>query len=731
MSNLHIRRLQRTPPPLEGPGGAARPIASPLVFGIAFSTLLAGDPAVATCPTCADTLISLDPAACGMWEAVPQCSQPVPNPQSGACPGGMWPAGLHAVHMMLLHTGKLLIWGNTHNDATGNKYSDLAHYWDPTGATANRTLQKTPQTTNQWINFECCGMVAKANGKALLVGGYDVYCSTSPPCAYVGHRAAYLFDPERFEVAGDDTTGWSRTADLKSRRYYATAAVLPDARVAAVSGERQPSAQAETLEVYYDGAGPSAVWTLIPSASKKEPEMQTYYPMIHVIPGASRRILSVGRNLTATNRMHLLDLDAATPVWGTSAIAAGFRAVNPTMYSGNKILRSVIPNGANTPIPTQEIITLQNGDVSAVSSAAGLQQGRIEFNSVALPDGNVLMIGGGKRPIGAVPGELQSKIDAVFRTELYRPAPTGTGETCKLAWMRHRDPDQGGPAIGVPRMYHSTALLLPDGKVLVAGGDVQDGCPNPSGFDPPDQHCISADYFKPPYLFTQTGQAIQSSHRPTLTSVPAQVAVGETFEPDLPALGSGATAIASVCLMRPGSTTHALDMDQRRLALAFTTPPGKIRITAPADLNQAPPGYYMLIAMNDGDNGGHPSVGQFVNLWGIPPTTLNVQVTQTCGSGSSSLTFAATFETTIRTGVDSLLIYSPANSNCGTLPALVHTAAAPANSTLHTIQKTTPCQTGTWRVQVRSSIGTSHAKSICKTIVVTCLSCCDPPCEFD
>lgn len=197
--------------------------------------------ASAACPTCPDEVVSSNPAGCGAWEAVPQCPQPVPTPESGACPGGMWPAGLHAIHMVLLHTGKLLIWSNTHDDATGGQFSGVAHYWDPTGVQPNRTLAETPQTPNQWINMECCGMVVKPNGKVLLVGGLDSYCVPGN-CTYKGHKATYLFDPVRFEAANDDTTGWSRTWDMNSRRYYATVTTLPDARILAVSGEWQPNA---------------------------------------------------------------------------------------------------------------------------------------------------------------------------------------------------------------------------------------------------------------------------------------------------------------------------------------------------------------------------------------------------------------------------------------------------------------------------------------------------------
>ena len=92
------------------------------------------------------------------------------------------------------------------------------------------------------------------------------------------------------------------------------------------------------------------------------------------------------------------------------------------------------------------------------------------------------------------------------------------------------------------RTYHSTAVLLPDGRVLSAGDDRPDHLPV-SG--------RTAQLYSPPYL-AQEG-------RPVVTDAPRAVPYGAR----VPISVSGPSAVAKVILMRPGATTHAVDMEQR------------------------------------------------------------------------------------------------------------------------------------------------------------------------
>jgi hypothetical protein len=139
------------------------------------------------------------------------------------------------------------------------------------------------------------------------------------------------------------------------------------------------------------------------------------------------------------------------------------------------------------------------------------------------------------------------------------------------------------------RMYHSTALLLPDGRVLVAGGGRMD----------PVTDYQTAEIYSPPYLFM--------GPRPTITAAPGSVALGTT----LAIQTKEAARIKSVALVRLGSVTHTYDSDQRYVNLDFTQTRGGLEARTPTNSNIAPPGYYMLFIV---DASGVPSVAKIVRL---------------------------------------------------------------------------------------------------------------------
>jgi len=141
-----------------------------------------------------------------------------------------------------------------------------------------------------------------------------------------------------------------------------------------------------------------------------------------------------------------------------------------------------------------------------------------------------------------------------------------------------------------PREYHSTALLLPDGRVVESGMGADFG-------NVPDER--SAEFYSPPYLF--------KGARPTLTQAPAQIHYGQSFTVATP---DGAS-IAKAVLIRTGAVTHFFDQNTRYIPLSFQQVTGGLSLTAPANGIQAPPAFYMLFLVN---SSGVPSVAPIVQV---------------------------------------------------------------------------------------------------------------------
>ena len=206
---------------------------------------------------------------------------------------------------------------------------------------------------------------------------------------------------------------------------------------------------------------------------------------------------------------------------------------------------------------------------------ASLARARVMPDVVLLPDGSVLATN------GSASGFADNMAEPVFEAELYNPA-TNSWKT--LATMR------------VPRLYHATALLLPDARVLTAGTD---GTFNPEPYNLPNTR---VEIFSPPYLF--------KGPRPEIVDAPLGVTYAQQFDVQV-GPGHGAS-IASATFMRPGSTTHGVNMEQRAIGLNIMARSGDtLTLEAPAIATVAPPGYYMLFLLN---SQGVPCVARFVHI---------------------------------------------------------------------------------------------------------------------
>ena len=274
--------------------------------------------------------------------------------------------------------------------------------------------------------------------------------------------------------------------------------------------------------------------------------------------------------------------DPSTATWTTNVAYTNYG--NRRTYGGSVLLpltpdngytpRVMILGGGNPATATTEIIDLSVAP-PAWQPSASMSQPRIEMNAVILPDGTVLALGGSAQDEDAASASLNA--------DLFDPR-TGTFRSAG--------------ANAYPRLYHSVALLLPDATVWVAGG-------NPARGTYEDH----MEIYSPAYLFaTDAGGTTIAATRPQITSVtPGVIGYGSSFQVETP----DAADIASVVLVRPGSVTHAFDMDQRLVGLSFTAGDGLLTVAGPPTGNIAPPGYYMLFILN---TAGVPSAAAFIQV---------------------------------------------------------------------------------------------------------------------
>ena len=248
-------------------------------------------------------------------------------------------------------------------------------------------------------------------------------------------------------------------------RWYPTATMLANGQVLVISGTDQNGNTVMVPEVRLD----NGTWRQLTSASRSLP----YYPRNFLAPNG--QVFYAGE-LQATSYLNTTGTGSWTFVANRVVADRSYGAA--VMYRPGKILYA---GGGNPPTATAEVIdlTVASPQWHQVSSMANARR---QLNLTLLPDGRVLAMGGTSAPGFTDPS------GGVHATEVWDPA-TGNWTT----WSSN----------AVTRVYHSTTVLLPDGRLVFTGsGD---------GAGLPDQQ--NAEIFEPPYLF--------QGPRPTITTVAA------------------------------------------------------------------------------------------------------------------------------------------------------------------------------------------------------------------
>jgi galactose oxidase len=472
-----------------------------------------------------------------------------------------------AIHASLLPTGKVLMWGRRGApDGSLDEHVTTPFIWDPAPANPTAEERETGRvigvtdaprdTQGATVNLFCAGHAFLPDGRLLVVGGHERDS--------IGIDQATIFDP--YGVPGSDRGTWTAVAAMHSRRWYPTAMTLPDGDVLVVSGSFTADPDtgiAKVSEVWRNGA-----WIrLNPLPGGQAFEL---YPRLCVRSDGS---VFMSGPLAQSWRLDLPAGGSWTPMASRDGERRDYapsvpHARDQVLYIGGGTSR-----GNFTPTVEVEAIDLAAA-TRAWRNAKPLTVRRRQHNATILPDGSVLVTGGSRG--GGGPGAPPGFNDLGFGQPVHaaeRWDPTAQ-DWASLA------------AEQVDRCYHATAMLLPDARVLSAGGGEYrpvNGQDQPANA-PIDSH-RDGQIFSPLYLFR--------GPRPVITGAPASVEYGETFDVDTP----DPTAVAKVTWIRLPSVTHSMDMSQRIDMLAHQVTAGTLRVTAPADPKLCPPGHHMLFLL--------------------------------------------------------------------------------------------------------------------------------------
>ena len=268
------------------------------------------------------------------------------------------------------------------------------------------------------------------------------------------------------------------------------------------------------------------------------------------------------------------------------------------MYDVGKIVFIGGGNDAVTNLPTNIVETIDlNQNPPTWKAAASMHFRRRQHNATLLPDGTVLVTGGtqGGGGLGGQGFNDLTQGEPIRAAELWDPRDN----TWTLLAEENTD-----------RCYHSTAVLLPDGRVMSAGGGEYQPTDVLAANVPADTH-LDMQIFSPPYLF--------KGPRPQIQNAPAAISYGQEFKVATP----DAAEIDMASLVRLSSVTHSFNANQR---INFLTPSVGIdfvTLTAPANAKLCPPGHYLLFLLN---KSGVPSIGTIIEVQGQPAASRRLSV---------------------------------------------------------------------------------------------------------
>jgi hypothetical protein len=489
-----------------------------------------------------------------------------------------------AIHAALLRTGKVLFFSGSGNNTArvaAHDFGDVAAgmytsvVWDPQ-APAGQNFTHPPTIRRQDgrpFDFFCGGDTFLADGRVLSAGGTQNYNAGND----LGQWEVAIFDPA--------TEQWSPAPRMAHGRWYPQLLMLPDGNILTVSGKNEDTGDLNPLFEIYDAGRGQWVHHNPPDA----PDFRGLPFYAHLFLMADGRVFFSGGRMDddrfqpagimafAPDR---IDFQLVPAVVDATLRNQSSSVLLPPAQDQRVMIIGGGPNDDRTSATGSTEIVHLEGPNPAYRLAMPLSLPRIHLNAVLLPDRTVFVSGGaiiheetGQPPIARLQSEIYDPL-----TETWQPAAVAS----------------------IVRMYHSVALLLPDGRVATASGN-----PPPYGqrapWQPPQPNEeLRIEMYKPPYLFAPA--------RPAIGQVAGEWRYGEQVDIDCAQAGS----IRWAELIRSGVTTHAFDNSQRLVDLPIAARrAGRLTVQAPATANIAPPGWYMLFLV---DQNRIPSTSTWIHL---------------------------------------------------------------------------------------------------------------------
>ncbi|KAI3691905.1 hypothetical protein L6452_31708 [Arctium lappa] len=393
----------------------------------------------------------------------------------------------------------------------------------------------------------------------------------------------------------DDCDWVENRNGLASPRWYASNQLLPDGKVIVVGGRRQFTY--EFIPKSLNSGDRKLLFKLpfLEETLRSDPFPNNLYPFLHLNTDGNLFVFANDRAILLDHVRNEVVRRYPVIPGGVSRNypCTGSSVLLPMNLSGGALVAEVFICGGTVPeaidkalsdvfiVGTKSCGRLRLNDENPEWEMTEMPLSRIMGDMLLLPTGDVLIINGAKR--GAAGWNLAR--EPVLNPVLYKPGSRS---------FKIMNPST------IPRMYHSSAHLLSDGRVIV-GGSNPNANYNFSALFPTE---LSVEAFSPPYLLSRKPRPNITGIEPGVNLVYKQrIEVNFRWKYDGRKVESGKVYVTMVA---PSFTTHSFSMNQRVLVVEVAEIRRRsaenyvVVCLAPATAEVAPPGYYQLSVVYDG-----------------------------------------------------------------------------------------------------------------------------------